>query len=402
MADELTVRIEKLVYGGNGLARVEGQTVFVPFSAPGDLARVRVVERKKGFLRAELLQVLEPGPGRRRAPCPYYGPCGGCQLQHLTYGAQLEAKAGFVREALNRIGKIDWPNEVPVAAAPERELGYRLRVTAHVAGPPGRRAFGYFAAQSHEVVDIAACPLLVPELNDAWAAARAAAEELATARRPGRRGPVANVVDVELAAGDGTASVAPPVAGLRSDAVSIDVLGATYRFGPESFFQVNRAMLPELVARATMGDGGSLAVDLYSGVGLFTVPLARAFGRVVAVEVDGASADYAAANARANGVSNAELVTAPVERWLRRPSVRPGDVDLALLDPPRGGLGPAAAGDLARLGPRRIAYVSCDPTTLARDLRVLLDAGYALESVEALDLFPQTFHVESIARLARA
>lgn len=388
MAEELTLRIEKLVYGGDGLGRAGGQAVFVPYTAPGDLARVEVVDRKKNYLRAKLLEVLEPGPGRRAAPCPYFGPCGGCQLQHLDYETQLAAKAGFVREALARIGKIDAGGPVPITGAREAELGYRTRVTAHVAGPSGHRVFGYYAAHSRDVVDIASCPLLVPELDAAWREAREMRDEIASR-------------DVEIAAGDGGASASPPVGNLLSPDLETELDGVRYTFGPGAFFQVNRAMLPALVTRATAGEAGEAAVDLYAGVGLFTIPLTRAFRSVTAVEIEGRATAYARENCRANGATNVRIVAAPVERWLARPTPRPGTLDLALLDPPRGGLGPGPSRDLARLAPRRVVYVSCDPTTLARDLRVLLDEGYRLESIEALDLFPQTFHVESIARLVR-
>lgn len=391
MPDTIEIRIEKVVYGGHGLGRVEGQAVFVPFTAPGDLVRARVTERSKGFLRAEVVERLESGPGRRDPVCGYFGVCGGCQLQHLTYESQLAAKAEFVRDAIERIGRMPVPNDIVVRGAPEHEFGYRVRATAHVVQMDVGNLFGFFAEKSHRVVDIARCPLFVPELDSAWIAARAAAECVAQART------------VELAAGDGDVASLPPVPGVGRGPVVTTVGGVKYAYGPGEFFQINRPLVEALVSAATGGvsDAGGIALELYSGVGLFTIPLSRRFAKVVAVESSREAVGFAHANARANGAGNIELVGAPVERWLRSPDLAPGAVSLALLDPPRSGLGAKSARDLVRLAPRAIVYVSCDPTTLARDLRVLVDGGYRLDAVEAIDLFPQTFHVETIATLSR-
>ena len=393
MTDIIEARIEKLVFGGDGLARVDGRAVFIPYTAPGDLVRARIVESKKRFARAELVEVLEPGPDRREPPCPYFGPCGGCQIQHIAYEAQVRAKGEFVRDAIERIGRLELPGEIPVRAAPDAEFGYRIRATAHVAHTSRGTLFGYFGARSHRIVDVESCPLLVEELDEAWRRARAAREGLLRVRH------------VELAAGDGGAAAEPPIAAVGGSGLVAHVDGVDYGFSPAVFFQANRPLLADLVRSATGGESGALAVDLYAGVGLFAIPLARAFDRVVAVEGFAAAADLASANAAANGAANVEVLAVPVEDWLDRAELeRAGaaGIDLVLLDPPRAGLGEAASRTLADLGPSRIVYVSCDPTTLARDLRVLVDGGYRLESVEAFDLFPQTYHVETVARLSRS
>lgn len=392
MPDTIEIRIEKVVYGGHGLGRVEGQAVFVPFTAPGDLVRARVTERAKGFLRAEVVERLESGPGRREPACEYFGSCGGCQLQHMTYEAQLAAKGEFVRDAIERIGRMPVPNEIVVRGAPEREFGYRVRATAHVVQMEVGTLFGFFSGKSHRVVDVVRCPLFVPELDSAWIAARAAGESVAHART------------VELAAGDGDAAALPPVPGVGRGPVATTVGGVKYSYGPGEFFQINRPLVEALVTAATGGvsDAGGIALELYSGVGLFTIPLSRRFAKVVAVESSREAVGFALANARANGAANIEVVGAPVERWLRSPGLASGVISLALLDPPRSGLGAKSARDLVRLAPRAIVYVSCDPSTLARDLRVIVDGGYRLDSIEAIDLFPQTFHVETIATLSRA
>jgi 23S rRNA (uracil1939-C5)-methyltransferase len=388
MNETIEIQIEKIVYGGDGLARLDGQAVFVPFTVPGDLLRARVTQRRKGYLRAEVVEIVEPGPTRRPAPCPYFGTCGGCQLQHLTYAAQLEAKAAFVREALARIGHLAWDGEIRVVGDQDHEFGYRTRATAHVAEPAGRRIFGFYELHSHRIVDVETCPLLTPELNAAWQSVREA------------EGSFSRLRDLELVAGDDATSASPPVAPVGGRDLTVSVGGESYGFAPGVFFQVNRFALEALVAAAVADvSSGALAVDLYAGVGLFTVPLARRFERVVAVEGDGQAAAYARENCARNGVEGVEVVSETVEDWLVQGTTdRP---DFVLLDPPRGGIGPKAAEALAELKSDRITYVSCDPATLARDLRVLVDRGYAITSVDALDLFPQTFHVETIVRLAR-
>ena len=370
MDETVEVVIEKLVYGGDGFGRIDGQAVFVPGTAPGDVVRARVVERKKGFLRAEPVELVTPGPGRREPPCPLVGRCGGCQLQHVDYATQAAAKGEFVREALVRIGRLDLPGPIHVHADAEHELGYRVRATAHVARTRGGPLFGFYEARTHRIVDVPSCPLFVPELDAEWQ----------RAREPGAM--PGGTTEVEISAGD-----------------EVTIAGIRYRFGAGTFFQVNRFMLDALVDGAIGGEpGGGLALDLYAGVGLFAIPLARRFERVVAVEGNRRAADYARANAKMNGARNVQVVVEPVERWLDRAE---GTADLVVLDPPRTGLGREGAAALARLAPGRIVYVSCDPATLARDARVLVDAGYVLEKVEAYDLFPQTYHVEAIMKLRR-
>jgi 23S rRNA (uracil1939-C5)-methyltransferase len=390
MNEMIQIQIEKIVHGGDGLARLDGQAVFVPFTAPGDVVRARVTQRRKGFLRAEVVEILEPGPGRRPAPCQYFGRCGGCQLQHLGYAHQLEAKVDALREALTRIGHIEWKEPIRIVGDPEHEFGYRTRATAHVVEPEGRRIFGFFAPNSHHIVDIEACPLLTPELDAAWRSVRAVEASFSRLR------------DLELAAGDDATAAAPPVSPVGGRDLTVTVNGTSYGFGPGVFFQVNRFALDALLASALAdAEGGALAFDLYAGVGLFTIPLGRRFERVIAVEGDERAAAYARENYSRNGVGNVDVVSEAVEDWLagRAVQVKASQPDLVVLDPPRAGIGPKAAEALSDLGPKRITYVSCDPATLARDLRTLLDRGYTLDGLEALDLFPQTYHVETVARL---
>jgi len=264
-----------------------------------------------------------------------------------------------------------------------------MRASAHLARTRDGVVLGFYAAKSHHVVDIPSCPLLVPELDEAWRSAYASRADLH------------RLETLELAAGDTATASAPPIASIGGGDLEVAVEGIRYRFVPSSFFQSNRTMLAPLVraVREAAGDGAS-AVDLFAGVGLFTIPLARRYARVVAVESDSQAAALARANAAANDAPNVEVEAVAVASWLER--TVEGAFDLVLLDPPRTGLGLDAARELVRIAPPRIVYVSCDPSTLARDAKVLVDGGYRLEHVEAFDLFPQTFHVESVATFSRA
>jgi 23S rRNA (uracil1939-C5)-methyltransferase len=364
------VDVEKLVFGGDGLARFGAQIVFVPFAAPGDRLRIRVTEVGKAFARGAIVEVVKPGPSRRDPKCRHFGACGGCHLQHVAYAAQLDAKAAFVRESLRRIGHIDWTDEIPVRAA--AEWGYRTRTELQAR----RRHLGYFRAGTHEIVDVEECPILVPE-------AEAFVRGL-------RADPPRNAVHV--AVGDDGNVVTGGGAAIRQR-----VAGFDFEFAADSFFQGNRLLADELVREATGGAAGDLAIDLFAGAGLFSLPLSRGFREVVAVESRRAASRRAEANAARAAVTNVRFVAESVEPWLARPL--PSPPDLVLLDPPRTGAGPNVVGAIAALGARDVTYVSCDPATLARDLSLFLARGYRLVSVVALDLFPQTYHVETVAKL---
>jgi len=398
VGDIIELETERLSYGGEAVARHNGLAVFVPLAAPGERLRVRIIERKKSFARGVIEQIIEPSPERREPPCPYFGACGGCQLQHLSYPAQLEAKAAFVSEALKRIGKIDWPREVEISSS--EEFGYRTRAQVkieRVASPPGGPGvrIGFNKAGSHSVIDVESCPILTPELNSALRSLRSEADLSA----PGLR-------EIELASGDGEIGSAPLIPQAPAEVVTTRIGGATYTFSPSTFFQVNRLLLDELVEEAVGEEAGRLALDLYAGVGLFTIRLARSFDRVIGVESDAQASSFARINLSENAITNVDLHSRRSEDWLRSFAAkiaRGGShaPDLAVLDPPRAGAA-EAMGPLIASRPKRISYVSCDPATLARDLRKLLDSGYDLMSVKAFDLFPQTFHVETVARLRLA
>ena len=385
--DEVEVTVEKLVAGGEGLARHEGVPLFLPRTAPGDRVRARIVERRPDYGRAEVIELLAPGPGRREPPCPYFRDCGGCDLQHLEDPLQVRLKAEAVRETLRRVGRIELPPRFEVVAG--EMWGYRLRTQLHTArDAAGRVQVGYFARRSRTLVPVTLCPILAPALETELARLPERLE-LGPGELPGR---------VDLLAGDGGTVTVSPVAGdLPHGEVTLTVGDFAYRLDARTFFQAHRGLVGRLVTAAVGEWEGERAADLYAGVGLFSLPLARRYRSVLAVEGDAVAARYARGNARRMGGGRVEVVAQAVESWVRE---LPPGLDRVIVDPPRGGLAPAVRRALLAKPPARLTYVSCHAATLARDLRELL-AAYRLEALSLFDLFPQSGHMESVAQLAR-
>ena len=386
--DEVELVIDQLVAGGDGLGRFEGIPLFVPRAAPGDRLRVRLTERKRDYGRAEILEILKPGPGRREPPCPYFARCGGCDLQHLEDRTQSQLKTLAFLETLARLARVRPTGEVKVIAGDA--WGYRLRTQLHTAvdEDSGRVAVGYHARGTNTVVPVASCPILVPALEQ---------------QLPGLSEQLYGLGDalprrIDFAAGDdGRFTTAPVVAGLPHGEIPLTVGDFHFRYDARCFFQGHQGLLPQLMAAAVGDWQGELAVDLYAGVGLFSLPLAQRYQKVIAVESDRVAARYARANARHNHCPNIQPETLVVESWVRR---YPKGVDRVLVDPPRSGLGGAVRRVLLERGPERLTYVSCHPATLARDLRVL-GTAYQVESITTVDLFPQTGHLEAVVQLVR-
>lgn len=387
------VTIEKLVYGGDGLAHIGTRAVFVPYAATGDKLLVRITTLARNYARAVIDEVLDPSPARRTPPCSHFGTCGGCHFQHLQYPAQLAAKAAFLRESLHRIGHIDWEAEIEVI--PSEEFGYRSRAEIKVATDgEGKTRIGFFRAGSHEICEIESCPILLPAAN----------RELSRLHAERSLIP-ADATRVFVTAGD-EGVIVTPANGAGSRNAEVDALGTArqeidgiaYSFGIRSFFQSNKRLIGVLIQQ-TIGDAkGKVAVDLYAGVGLFSLQLSRHFEKVYAIEGNRCAATHGMDNLKANGLNNVRYEAISVEAWLKYKSagVTP---DFVILDPPRAGAGNQVIERLTAIAPKHISYVSCDPTTLARDLRQLIDHGYQLESIIALDMFPQTFHLEAVAHL---
>jgi len=386
------VIVDKWVYGGEGLARIDGRVVFVPAVLPGETARIDAGDD----VHARLLDVLTPAPERVPPPCPLFTICGGCHYQHAPYEYQLARKVEILREQLQRVGKIKFEGEIGVISGPP--LGYRNRAQFHVSFEKGGGKIGYLAARSHELVPVEGeCPVSSPRLNLALSAIR---DKLSDPRFPRFVQSVeifTNETNVQINVIEAQHAVARRFYDWCESRQAIDYqtsLG-TFRVSSRSFFQVNRFLAEKLVETALPDVGGESALDLYAGVGLFALRMARRFKSVTAVESGSSAAHDLEFNA-----SRAELAVkvdqARVEDYLARLQITP---EFVLADPPRAGLGKDVVAHLVRLAPPRMTIVSCDPATLARDLAGL--TGYRIDSLTLVDLFPQTFHLEAVVRLTR-
>ena len=388
----ITVEIDRIVGDGKGIGFVDGRTVFVSRAVPGDFVRARVMRKQGKILHAEILEVLTPSPMRIEPRVADFDASGGLDLQYIGYDHQLRVKAGIIEDSLRRIARLDPLPEVFVTPSPQ-EWEYRSRAEFQIDHRTG--AVGYFASQSHRVVDVEESPVLTPEVQTLLTTLRddVAAGLVPTAAR-----------EYRAVQGD-TGSVLEPTSTARSRMVMRTVGGELFRFSAECFFQANIPIAEKMMAHviriaeeAALSPG--LALDLYSGVGLFTVPLARRFKQTIGVESFAPAAKYAEENVEHAG-QQARIVTAPVERWLSGDRSPLGRIALAVFDPPRSGAGPEVIDALVHLKPAHIAAVSCDPATFARDIRGLLDGGYELVEVQGYDMFPQTHHVELVGHLRR-
>ena len=385
---EIEVTIERILPGGVGLAHANNQTLLVALAAPDDRVRVRV-ERKSGSVAfASIVEIIRPSPARVEPPCPYFGRCGGCDFQQLSYEAQLAAKQEIIADCLRRLARIEIdPGQIPITASP---LQWNYRSRAQWQYDARTHRLGYFERGSHRVCDVAACPVLAPVLQETFGDLRG---QMQNETLP------ANLTEFQAVAGDEGASLAPSTNNEAARDVSRTIAGHRYHFSADGFFQINHELLPSLIAAATSETQGTSAVDLYCGVGLFTLPLARRFTRVTGIEANPDAINYARRNLSDARLSNATFECARVGEYLDSHAQELAPADFVLLDPPRAGAEAQAIAGLLALRPQRITYVSCDPATLARDLKELINGGYQLEAVTAFDMFPQTHHVEAIAKL---
>jgi 23S rRNA (uracil1939-C5)-methyltransferase len=427
----MDVRIEKLVYGGDGLGHHDGNTVFVPLVLPGELVRIENATRKKKFIRGRLESVVEPSAERVAAPCPHFGRCGGCQYQHMPYEAQIRYKSEILRETLRRVGRIQWTGEIGTHASPP--FGYRNRaqwkLRPQAEGAAGSAGIGYFEMGSTKLCAVTECSILSPRL----------AETFAKLRQMVSQGTILSAVDeieafadsndekllLNLSADRLTDSAESISAALRQSVPNVESIliqdrradkfhldgpgylayavgGTQFRVGHLSFFQVNRFMVEPLVDAVIADTKGKLALDLFAGVGLFTVALTRQFERVIGVESNLAAAKDLETNLKASGGASPAVRNITAEAFLSRWHEKP---DLIVVDPPRAGVEVEALAHIKKLAPARVHYASCDPATLARDLAQLVgtnSAGpYEIESINLFDIFPQTYHMEVLVRLRR-
>ncbi len=433
MADELLLSIEKLLYGGDGLAHADGNTVFVPYVLPGEQVRAAVRTKKKKLIHAKLLEIVQPAAARISPKCPHFGVCGGCHFQQIEFAEQGRQKIQILRETLSRLGGVAWSGEIRAHSA--EPYGYRNRAQwAYRDALP--RAFGYFLPESAHIVPIDQCPVLSPGLTKTFGQL----QELARANSlpPG-------ILEIEAFMDSDDAKLALNVAFERFSKPAKDLIndfksalpqleslllldqsknrfelsgpgylthqagGFAFRVSHLSFFQVNRFLIEELLSCVLDGVKGGYALDLFAGVGFFTLPLARLFTRVVSVDANLSATRDFRVNAELAGV---QVVShnEHTEEFLKKDQERP---DFVLLDPPRAGLGAEVAARLANLGAQEIMYLSCDPSTLARDLAVLTASEkrpatevapahrYEITQIELFDLFPQTFHIETLVKLRR-
>jgi len=382
------VQIDKWVYGGEGLARIDGRVVLVPSVLPTETVRIDFGKD----VHASLVEVLTPAAERVTPTCPLFTICGGCHYQHAPYEYQLARKVEILREQLQRVGKIKFEGEIDVISGPP--LGYRNRAQFHIA----KGKIGYLAARSHELVPVEGeCPVSSPRLNQALAEMRGRLSDPRFPRFVQAVETFTNESDVQINVIESEHAVARRFYEWCESKQAIDYQTAfgAFRVSSRSFFQVNRFLVEKLVEAGIPAQGGESALDLYAGVGLFALPMARRFRSVTAVETGSSAAHDLEFNA-----SRAELAVkveqARVEDYLERLQAAP---EFVLADPPRAGLGKDVVGHLQRLAPPRVTIVSCDPATLARDLAGL--SSYEIESLTMVDLFPQTYHLETIALLRR-
>lgn len=433
------LRIDRLVFRGDGLARMpDGRVAFVPLTAPGDEILGAVREDHRDYVRAEAVEIRTASPLRVAPACPHFGACGGCQWLHLGTEGQTSWKAEILRELLARVAHLADPPVRPTLA-PLPALHYRTRAQLKAARDAGRLRLGFFRRASRRVVDIGACPLLHPLLNEilsglnrlrhpdlgrllpgleeVWLSASPRTGECLVAlfargaeRRNLRylfhtlREQVPGLVGLVLFEGEGRRRPrALECLGRR--AIRMRVRDLDLRVDAVSFFQVSEEAAEALVAAVEVAVGAGPAervLDCYCGVGTLTLPLARRAGTVTGVEAAAPAWADAVHNARTSRVGNATVLQRSTEAALMEAARGAQGADLVVLDPPRQGLSAAAAEGLVRLAPRRIVYASCDPSTLARDVGKLRAHGYALTGVQPLDLFPQTYHLEAVAVLDRS
>jgi 23S rRNA (uracil1939-C5)-methyltransferase len=467
----MLLSIEKLIYGGDGLARTapgadgRSMAVFVPFVLPGERVEAEIRQEKPGFARGSVARLIEASSDRVEARCPYFRQCGGCHYQHISYERQLEFKAGILRETLRRIAKIELTAEIRLHGSPAWSYRNRTRLQVRTiggfppqpaksarSGDPGF-ALGYLRFGSHEFLPVGECPIGSPLLNRMMARmvelgglncpaeveeielfADAADEHLlgsAFCRREAdtrdllrwgealqrefqeisgvtffasRRVEEDEMPDPKPLAQSGAKAIRYRTIGHQT--IGYQTKEHEYQVSAGAFFQVNRYLIDELVSVVIGNARGDLALDLYAGVGLFSVALAGSFHHIFAVEASQTSH----ADLVQNVPANVKAVGARTEDYLGNDYLRSDDLgrrpvrnrpDLIVLDPPRAGAGKAVIRSLVELGAPRVRYVSCDPATLARDLAPLLAAGYHIEEAHLFDLFPQTFHIESVMLLAR-
>lgn len=437
LAQSKLIQIEKPIYGGAFLARMEGKAVFVPLTLPGEQVRARITQSRCGYDTADPDEIIAASPDRIAPACPHFGPCGGCHYQHTNYETQLAFKQAILRETFER-GGVTAPAAIDVLAAEPWHYRNRIRLAFDAAGN-----FGYRGRRSNAVIPVSECPIAAPLLISAAKEIAEIVREFAATLRPteislfcdasesallasffiadtaqsssaqtkARFADLAQAVQEQIPAFKGaglvaegqTAQMPRTVAQWGAFFLTYRAAGFDYRVDHGAFFQVNRFLVDALVERVTAGHKGSLAWDLFSGVGLFARSLTQSFDQVVAVESAPSAAQALAANLNGTSGTAVRAETIDFLRSTRQPAHgAPTRPDLVVVDPPRTGLGPEITALLAQVAAPALVYVSCDPATLARDLHALISSDYEIQSITLADLFPQTFHLETVVQMRRA
>ena len=386
------------MYGGEGLARRDGEVVLAPFVLPNEHVRATAYPVKPGLLRATEVEILTPAAGRVQPPCVYFGTCGGCQYQHAAYEFQLQQKEAILRETLQRFAGLKYDSAIRILSA--EPWKYRNRVQLHFE----KARSGFRKAGSHELCPIDHCHIASPALEQAIRKIAAAVKAPQWPKFVRSIDLFTNESDLQLTIADTTKPVAARffewcatfLPNLAPGAIEYQAAGLSFRISRGSFFQVNRFLVDALVTAAIGDAAGGHAIDLFAGVGLFSLPLASRFQQVTAVERSGPAVRDLEHNA-ANHARKVTAVKQGAEEFLRDVTVTP---DLIIADPPRAGLGAQATQEVLRISPANLILVSCDPATLSRDLKQLLTA-YEIKALTLVDLFPQTYHFETLVQLRR-
>lgn len=388
--EEIELEIDSLSNAGDGIGRVNGWVVFVPFALPGDKVKARIWRNDKNFSSADLIELISAGPHRVSPQCKLFGICGGCQYQHLNYDQQLLWKTRQVADLLRLQAGLQLP--VNPAIASPKQYHYRSKITPHFDKPKGENkpAIGFLKAGSRrEVIDVPQCPIAMECINEALPLARKSIYQAASQYKRG--------ATILLRASEGTVIS-------NNNAIACERVGnLEFHFLAGDFFQNNPFILPlftDYVAHQASCDGAEFLVDAYCGSGLFSLSLAHKFKKVLGVEVSETSADWARANARSNNIDHAEFLAADASAIFEKVDF-PAEKTAVVIDPPRKGCTLEFLNQLFAFGPAKVVYVSCNPATQIRDLAEFDKAGYVVTEVQPFDLFPQTKHLECVVTLAK-
>lgn len=410
--------IQGISHQGEGVGRVDGQVVFIPFALPGEEVEIEIKENRKSYARAVMTEIISASPDRIDPPCPHYFTCGGCAYQHVRYEKEIEYKRQIVIDSLLRIGKID--TEVQPVAAMEDPWGYRNKVTWHIGSDHHGKVLGYYAAGTHRVIPITKCLLLPEKIQRISEFLSGVVKSIGTGRNAAitiRKSSLDDTIMLVFHECSLDKKLLKRLSGMADSIYTASREGFKHLYGleklnekagevlfqlsPGAFFQVNPVQAEKLIhlVRKSLehGDWENL-LDAYCGVGTFTLNIADMGQKIIGVEDYPQAIDDAQNNAALNNIKNCEFITGASEKVLPELNTR---FDAVVVDPPRAGLKPVVVETLIKTRPLQITYVSCNPATLARDLKGFVEAGYNVHQVKPVDMFPRTSHCEVCCLLTK-